>query len=143
MTACMLGRLTLSLRPIGIIVIFSIHYKCPGFYCVPWQYVCDGIWHCPGGREEMNCSKRSCENQFRCRNSSICLHTLSICDAHLDCPLHDDEVFCDTKFPTCPLQCICLLYVIACKGLDLQSVKVSFSVSVVSQRLTGLFTLRR
>ena len=86
------------------------HYKCPAFYCVPWPYVCDGIWQCPGGMEETNCRNRPCKNQFHCKNSSICLHTQSICDKQLDCPLYDDEVFCDTDFPECPLQCNCLLF---------------------------------
>ncbi len=88
----------------------ATHYKCPGFYCVPWPYVCDGIWQCPGGMEEMNCSRRSCKNQFHCKNSSICLHINSICDEQLDCPLNDDEVYCQSDFPKCPLDCKCLLY---------------------------------
>ena len=89
----------------------STYFKCPRFYCVPWRYVCDGIWQCPGGMEEINCIKRSCIQQFRCKNSSICLHIRSTCDGQLDCPYNDDEVFCDTEFPDCPQQCRCSLYV--------------------------------
>ena len=29
--------------------------KCPGNYCVPLQYICDGQWHCPNGEDEVSC----------------------------------------------------------------------------------------
>ncbi len=49
------------------------HYKCSNFYCIPWRYVCDGIWHCPGGTEEdeTNCERLSCPKQFHCANSHL------------------------------------------------------------------------
>ena len=28
-------------------------YKCPGYYCVRWSYVCDGKWDCPYGYDVM------------------------------------------------------------------------------------------
>ena len=33
------------------------YYKCPGNYCIPYRYICDGDWHCPGGEDEMECGK--------------------------------------------------------------------------------------
>ena len=29
-------------------------FKCPNFYCIPWTYVCDGIWDCSYGYDESN-----------------------------------------------------------------------------------------
>ncbi len=82
---------------------------CPGFYCIPLQYVCDGIWHCPGGTEEDRtyCNDPNCTNMFHCRNSSVCLHLSSVCDENAlrECPNGDDELLCDTEFPRCPSNC--------------------------------------
>ena len=30
----------------------NMKYKCPGYYCIPWGYVCDGKWDCPHGLDE-------------------------------------------------------------------------------------------
>ncbi len=93
--------------------------KCPGFYCIPWRYVCDGIWHCPGGTEEDTtyCNDPDCINKFRCRNSSVCLYLSSVCDENglIECPNGDDEFLCDIEFPACPSNCFCLLFSIICQ----------------------------
>ncbi len=31
------------------------YFKCPGNYCIPYQYLCDGEWHCPDGEDELGC----------------------------------------------------------------------------------------
>ncbi len=31
------------------------YFKCPGDYCIPYHYVCDGQWQCPDGEDESNC----------------------------------------------------------------------------------------
>ncbi len=31
------------------------YYKCPGNYCIPVHYICDGHWHCPNGEDEVDC----------------------------------------------------------------------------------------
>ena len=28
-------------------------FKCSGYYCIPWIYVCDGKWDCPYGEDEV------------------------------------------------------------------------------------------
>ncbi len=30
----------------------SVMFKCPGFYCIPWAYTCDGKQDCPAGYDE-------------------------------------------------------------------------------------------
>ncbi len=33
------------------------YFKCPGNYCIPFSYLCDGGWHCPDGEDEVGCGK--------------------------------------------------------------------------------------
>ena len=93
-------------------------FKCPGFYCVPWSYVCDGKWDCPGGSEESyryGCEKeRNCTNMYRCRNSKICIHLGNVCEDCADCPLNDDESSCEVSRIKCPKDCVCLSLAIKC-----------------------------
>ena len=116
--------LTKIARMDSFLLQLNVHFKCPGFYCIPWKYVCDGNWQCPGGMEEMNCPMISCPGQYQCRNSSICLHMSSLCDDVDDCPFQDDEFIgedfmCKVKFPQCPHECLCLYFSIVCQGLSL------------------------
>ncbi len=91
------------------------YFKCPGFYCVPYRYTCDGKWDCPGGLEEMmNCHREACPGLFKCRSSSICVTTQSICDGICDCQFREDEFFCNISISNCPVQCRCLLFSILC-----------------------------
>ena len=96
----------------------NMMFKCPGFYCVPWSYVCDGKWDCPGGSEESHrysCGKyRNCTNMYRCRNSKICIHLGNVCDEYDDCPLDDDESLCEISRLKCPGDCVCLSLAIKC-----------------------------
>ncbi len=93
------------------------YFKCPGFYCIPWQYVCNGRADCPGAMEEKGCSNPSfCAMMLKCKHSVICISHLNICDGVADCPLMDDEDICDTPVPHCPTSCLCLLFVARCNG---------------------------
>ncbi len=84
------------------------YYKCPGYYCIPWKYVCNQVWDCPEGIEEIGCSERqSCPGQFKCDNSIICVTLHSLCDEETDCPLGDDELFCE-NVPKCLESCKCV-----------------------------------
>ena len=90
------------------------HFKCPGYYCIPWRLVCHGVWDCPDGTEEKSfklCNRTSCPGQFKCHNTSICISAESICDDIFDCNLADDEHFCYPLLPNCPENCICVLYI--------------------------------
>ena len=51
----------------------------------------------------------------------ICIHLGSVCNSQKDCPLGDDELFCDLKNDrTCLPSCHCLLYGLFCIGIVLE-----------------------
>ncbi len=87
------------------------YYKCPGFYCIPWQYVCNQRVDCPGGLDERLCERQRCTyiGQFRCKDSAMCVALENVCDSVDDCPLQEDEYFCDIFPEKCPFNCTCFL----------------------------------
>ena len=87
-------------------------FKCPKSYCIPYRYVCNRKWDCWNGEDEINCGKDFCNEMFKCKLSSTCIHTKNVCDGILDCPLHDDEAICHEIY--CVGDCICLNYGISC-----------------------------
>ena len=91
-------------------------FKCPNYYCIPYEYVCDGSWDCPTGIDEELCMDQSrCQNMFKCKGSvSICIHLHNICDATKNCPLGDDELLCEVKDLFCSPNCKCLGLAISC-----------------------------
>ena len=98
-----------------------VYYKCPGYYCVPWNYVCNNRWDCPGGSDEIRCKNRSCTGQFRCYQSAVCITTESLCDNVADCFYEDDEMFCHPLLPECPDSCVCFLFSLSCKKIQVES----------------------
>ncbi len=46
-------------------------FKCPGYYCIPWRYVCDGHWDCPAGKDEIECGYESKPGFLHCPSSVI------------------------------------------------------------------------
>ncbi len=93
------------------------HFKCPGYYCIPWTMVCNGKYDCPYAEDEsLECTGRSCSNMFKCKESSSCLHFGSVCNGETDCPLGDDEKLCE--IPSCPWKCRCLHYAITCERIN-------------------------
>lgn len=97
------------------------HFKCVGYYCVPWQYVCDAKWDCPfGAEEQVNCTNPGgCAQRFKCHKSNICLSIANICDSHIDCPFHDDEMLCALHNSVCPKHCFCLNFALLCEGVSI------------------------
>ncbi len=87
----------------------SVYFKCPGYYCIPWHIVCNAVWDCPWGTDEINCTRTSCPGQFRCHNTSTCIAPDSMCNNIIDCILGDDEYFCYPKLPSCPENCTCIM----------------------------------
>ena len=99
------------------------NYKCPGYYCVPWRYVCDGKWDCPHGHDEysdsLKCGQsQKCINMFKCKDSQICIHVHDVCNNFDDCPHMDDEVLCELRDTICPPWCQCLNFAISCQLIE-------------------------
>ncbi len=94
----------------------SMMFKCPGSYCVPWRYVCDGKRDCPEGYDEHQVCKveRICKDMFKCRLHTICIHIGDVCNNFQDCPAGDDEIHCLVKGTSCPKYCQCLTFVLRC-----------------------------
>lgn len=69
-------------------------FKCPGYYCTFWRYVCDDRWDCPSGYDELNCEYQNCSGMFKCKDSSVCIHHEDVCNQVADCPSDDDEILC-------------------------------------------------
>ncbi len=104
---------------------YQTTFKCLGYYCVPWRYVCDGYWDCPLGYDEDICITTSRLGFFHCANSLIQILNFSICDNIIDCPENDDEEFCDLSKAVCPSSCFCILYSFLCRRLDGQVIKAT------------------
>ena len=101
----------------------NLHFKCPGYYCIPWSFTCDGKWDCPNGYDEspdLNCGfQRICFQMFSCKNSQLCIHLEDICDGNYDCPFSDDELLCALKGYDCPIGCTCLEFAIICHARNI------------------------
>ena len=99
----------------------NMMFKCPMFYCIPWNYVCDGKWDCPQGYDEITdslCSEgKHCSNMFKCRNSVICIRLRDVCDNEDNCPLGDDEQLCSLSEVPCPERCYCFSFAVKCTSL--------------------------
>ena len=94
-------------------------YKCPGYYCLPWIYVNNGIWDCPKGYDEHVYLSNNCSLLFKCKMSSVCLVLIDLCDGFSDCPMKDGELLCDLSDIQCPKHCQCLFYAVQCHSLFL------------------------
>ena len=92
---------------------YNQNFKCPGYYCIPYSYVCDGKWYCPTGSNEaetVSCRmNRSYNSLFKCRST----HFGDVRDGEKDCSLGYDALICDIK-DTCPKSCDHLLYALSC-----------------------------
>ncbi len=96
----------------------NAQYKCPNSYCIPFSYVCDGIWHCPEGADESvenRCGYAGthCKGMFKCNGVQFrCVHLGNICDGIVHCPVGEDEIMCELD--TCPKTCVCFAYKLYC-----------------------------
>ena len=93
-------------------------FKCPGYYCIPLGYVCDGKVDCPKGIDENDCQYQNCTGLFHCLHTSQCVYITDICNGVVDCRNGDDERNCLLHDLQCPLPCSCLLFAITCTLLE-------------------------
>uniref|UniRef100_T1J3N1 G-protein coupled receptor GRL101 n=1 Tax=Strigamia maritima TaxID=126957 RepID=T1J3N1_STRMM len=93
-----------------------LYHKCPGSYCIPHRYRCNGLWDCPRGYDEMKCDGRSCIGQYRCINQTYCIPLSQLCDGIQQCESGDDEYLCDIN---CPTMCECESLYAKCIGQNL------------------------
>ncbi|XP_041379539.1 G-protein coupled receptor GRL101-like, partial [Gigantopelta aegis] len=89
------------------------YYKCPRSYCIPLEFVCNGIMDCVDGADEHVCDKYQCPGYFRCRKSTTCISVKDVCNNNIDCPGGDDEMSC---YFSCPSSCNCTGSVLKCSG---------------------------
>ncbi len=92
------------------------NFHCPDYYCVPWRYVCDGVWDCPLGYDEHDCGLHRKPTFFQCTGSYVQVPQQSICDGILDCPNHVDESLCELHSSFCPQNCSCLKHSLFCSN---------------------------
>ena len=115
----------------------NIMFKCPGYHCIHWSYVCDGKWDCSQGYDELEkniCGPiKECISMYKCRDSVICIHLENTCDSTPDCLHSDDEMYCDLKHIICPAGCNCLLYTVKCWNIRVSNgmIQTLFTYAIV------------
>ena len=89
------------------------HYSCRAdlTYCLPIYTRCNDYYDCVFHEDERYCETMKCSGLYRCRNSTVCLHSDHLCDGLFQCPQRDDEWLCDM---TCPAQCLCQGHAFLC-----------------------------
>ena len=125
----------------------NVDFKCYQSYCIPWSYVCNGIWDCSiGDDEQYNLCENyyTCSDMFKCRNSShTCIHIGNVCDGNKDCPFNDDEYSCEMKDIGCPSTCVCLVLALECKTIFIELIHTIYphiAVFVYSMPILSLDT---
>lgn len=108
----------------------NMMFKCPNQYCIPWEHVCDNVWDCPSGTDENSiCSEYTCKQMYKCNGFvKKCIHIGTVCNKKHNCPLGDDEQFCELRLLSCPTECHCGMHTLICMhvGVVLQQPLHSF-----------------
>ena len=94
------------------------YFKCTMSYCIPFQYICNGMWDCQQGEDEIMCNPFSCPGLFKCKGQTKCLHLSNICDNYRDCNLGEDETACNFSTFSCPVNCTCFLESMSCFDIE-------------------------
>ncbi len=98
----------------------NVMFKCPSYYCILWQYVCNDMWDCPQGKDEVHAYCQGyCHHMYMCRGKDrVCIHQGQVCDGQKDCIFEEDEKLCALKYTWCPFDCICVLFAIFCNNVS-------------------------
>ncbi len=116
-------------------------YKCPGYYCIRFGYVCDGKNDCPFGEDEISCDNMSdCRDFYRCRNSKQCIQLNDICNNIKDCKYGDDEGQCQLYNVKCPFGCICLHFALYCTNMKASQIKRGSIIYIIVLNLNAPLT---
>ncbi len=123
-------------------------FRCPGYYCISWGSVCNGVWDCPHGFDEHvehQCREnRSCQFLFQCTGQMKCIHLLEVCNGKNDCTMGDDEQLCILKNVSCPNNCECLTFVINCQNTSkLPLVPMPYHIVTVSHDMSATILLQK
>ncbi len=105
-------------------------YKCPRYYCIPWELVCNGHFDCPGGADEEQwvcLQTQQCKGMYKCHGlKHICLHMGTVCDKVNNCPEEDDENLCELNTIHCPANCNCLVFAMECTNTTVKFVTANY-----------------
>ncbi len=97
------------------------HFKCPSAYCIPTHYVCNGVFDCPHGEDEMSCTVLTCPGLLKCHRDNLCVHPDNINDGRIDCVQSEDDEDIPQKEPCAWNQCRCRSDILICSNLMLPS----------------------
>ncbi len=114
-------------------------FKCPGYYCLPFGYLCNGKYDCPFGEDDRHCDGiQYCEEMYKCRGTKQCIHLSDVCDGFRDCRYGEDEEQCQLSGVKCPDGCTCLHFAIYCTGVDLHTVNIYTSMDKMGDHIAAL-----
>ena len=78
--------------------------------------VCNDVFDCPNGDDEIGCNTLTCVGLLRCTMDKLCVHPAQVCDGVVHCPKsEDDEQIC--RFWFCPVSCLCIGYIVHCRQM--------------------------
>ncbi len=114
------------------------HFKCPSAYCIPTYYVCNGVFDCPNGEDEMSCSNLTCPGLLKCHTDNLCVHPDNVNDGKIDCIQSADDEDSPQRMSCAWNSCHCRSDMIICSNLSIPSVPVvRFSIRVLD--ISGTF----
>ena len=67
-------------------------FKCHNSFCVLISAVCDNMYDCRQGEDELMCSELTCPGFLKCRGERRCVGINQLCDGHVDCFHSTDDV---------------------------------------------------
>ncbi|XP_068240036.1 low-density lipoprotein receptor class A domain-containing protein 3-like [Palaemon carinicauda] len=74
------------------------YFMCDTGLCIPDGFVCDGVYDCTSGYDELDCDKKNLfeecfQGYYQCANG-LCIPEMFVCDGVYDCITGSDEVNC-------------------------------------------------